>query len=181
MDGRSLTVLRVVLLLLILGFFLGSLGYGVWKERAAGDLGALPRGNGTDPGLRVRLWNDRELMGDSAAPPRPLPEFEELRVGLGGPALLWAPGDGPEPPVDRVRRLAAGSQIRLMPSVEGLIISEGGKDLVWPVDRVRIQPFLDGQDLGRPGLFDHLKFERPDRAPWLRIGVQRFRGSLEVA
>ncbi len=184
MDSRGLMVVRIGLLVIILGFFAGSLGYGVWTERAAGDLGALPRGNGTDPGLRVRLWNDRELMGEAAAPPRPLPDFEELRIGVIAPALIWSPDDGQEPPNERVRRLAPGSQVRILPSVEGLIVSskqiDGGKDLVWEVARVRIQPLIDGQDPGRPALVDPLRFERPDRSPWLAVGQHRFRGSIDV-
>ena len=180
MDARALAATKAVLLVLLLGFFLGSLVHGLIRQAQATAPPIPAQGAGRDPGIRVRLTNRRALMGDDLGV-TDTAIFPEVQVRLRTPALLWAPDDGPSGPPERIRRLPAGTGLRLLAGVDGgmTIVVERQREWTWPVTRVRLEP-ADGDATRAPDRLRALGEEAPGRLAWIELGVRRLRGSLDV-
>ena len=183
-------VLRPLLLIVLLGWFVWALVAGLREDVRNAGFGRAGEGLGQDPGVRVLLQN-RE-------PGEPQRTFPKLVVQVLQAAEVVAPDD----PLNKRDTLRAGAVLRIEPEIDGLVLSSrdwvgGGKDLRWPVAGVVLQPKVQtppgdaaaGKE-ANPLLRDPRQFEAADHRavfallPTVSAGgrtVGPFRGSLYVA
>jgi peptidoglycan hydrolase-like amidase len=154
-------VLRPLLLLTLLGWFIWLLVSGLRQDQQAVGLGRSVAGNGIDPGVRVLIQNR-----DPGEPQRTYPK---LVVQVLQAAEVVAPDD----PLAKREMLRPGAILRIEPEIDGLVLSSrdwvsGGKDLRWNVSGVVVQPKLqfpapEADKDGNPLLRDPRGFEAADR------------------
>jgi stage II sporulation protein D len=168
-----LPLIRSLILLGLLAFFANHLLHSVREDQKQLGLGRLPQ---SDPGVRVLLL-DRGMNGNSET-------HDQVELTVLQPAYILTPDD-PENP-ERVLHVNHGERLIIKPDAgDGLLLwtQTYGKDLRWPVTRLRIQPQATKPELDPEQILakvDPSRFEAADCEAVFAMGDRRYRGSLEV-
>lgn len=171
---------RIVVLVLLLGYFAYSLVHGLVLEEREKGFGANLVSR-QDPGVRVLLTN--------RGPPDPIPGWDRLEIHILQPVEVINP-DEPDEPTYHLT-LHGGAVLHVQPDVNpGFVLNarEWGKDYTWPGRFVRILPvstdpqapiLADGsrQSSSRR---DPCQFESRDHDAVFSLAGAVYRGSLEI-
>ncbi len=176
-------VVRVVVLALLLGYFAYSLVHGLMLDERQKGFGGPVRA-GADPGVRV-------LIEISAPFPDPSIGWDRLELHM----LLRVDvitSEAPEAASFQLH-LGSGAVLRIQPAANAnigieLSAAEWGKDYIWPVSVIRIQPqqtdpqapILANGTRAVPGRRDPRGFEAQDHDSVFSFAGCTYRGSLEV-
>lgn len=181
---RAFKLVRASLLVALLVYFAGSLGYALVHQERDRGYGRLPPGSGVDPGIRVLILNRPQLL--ERAPPKGARTFDSLYIQALVPMELSSP-DAPDNPE---MHAALGVGARLMVKADlnsGLTLSsaafgQGGKDLYWTVSRIWLTPLATepAAEAGGKAKRDPSGYEAAGGRPAFAIGRNRYRGSLEI-